>query len=336
MTLGCGVWSATVLARGGGSVVATDVPATQISVQMRRSETGDATVDVLDRRVCATLGETVRAWSHEVALYRDGSLAWVGPVVGRRISGDRLTWRCRDLSVWLTRRFAREVVATAADAAEVAALVARGALAADPVGLDVEWGAIGVLVSRAYAERDGKPAIEALGEVVDAGAEWAVDRRTLRIGSAVSTADAGEVFGDGWVDEPDVEEDGLTAATRVLIAGPQQRDAAAILGDTTSAAGAAAYGLLEQRFQDDNARDQATAQRLAAVAVARRAEPARLVAGGDLAPTAAVAWSDLRPGCGLWATVRGAGRVHTRLDGVQVRVVGGRETVSVDLEAYDA
>jgi hypothetical protein len=212
MSLGCGEWSVVVTGRGGGAVAASDVPATSVTVTRRLSETGEAAIDVVDRRVCATLGESVRSWSHEVALYRDGGLAFVGPIVGRRISGDRLSWRVRDVSAWLDRRFARGVAGVVgADAAEVAARVVDAAFAVDPVGAAVEWGEIGVRVSRGYVEADGKPASVALDDLVASGGSWLVDGRRVLVGAAVPTSSIGEVFGDAWAEEPDVEEDGMGA-----------------------------------------------------------------------------------------------------------------------------
>ena len=332
--LGCGEWSVVVTIRGGGVVAATDVPVTTLALSLNLSASSEATVDLVDRRVCATLGETVRSWSHEVALYRDGELAMLGPIVGRRVTGDRLTWRVRDVSAWLGRWFvASDVSYAGVDAAALAALVVETAAARDStVGITLDWKPVGVLVSRAYAAADAKYAIEALGEVVDAGGVWVVDGRTVRFGAAVDESSIGEAFGDAWASEPDVEEDGMAVATRVVVAGAKPSAGTQPYGSAVADAAVATYGLLEQRVQDDAATDSATAARLAGVAVARLAVPRRVVSSGDLSPGAPFVWRSVRPARRVWATVRGAGRFEGRIVGVNVRASGGVETISVDLE----
>lgn len=331
-TLGCGDWTCAILRRGGVTVEELDIPVTTATITRRVSQTSEATVEVQSARLCADL--TARSWSHEVALYRDGALAWVGPIVGRRISGDRLTLRARDVSAWLSRRFIRDGFTVAnVDAAELGAVAVDAAMSADASPrIVVDWGAVGVRVSRIYREVDYQYAMVALDDARDNGADWIVEGRAVLVGAARPTGLVGAVWGDHWTTEPDVEEDGLAAATRVVVAG-RRSDAGQPVGVWEDAASTAEWGLLEQRFQDDTAASSSTAQGAAREAVAQRGAPVVFVASGTLSAQAPVSYSDLVPGARLSATVRGAGTIDSVIVAVTTRIAPGSEGVSVDLEA---
>lgn len=334
-TLGCGDWSCTVSTRAGVAV-ATDVPVSQAQITRRLSQVGEAQVDLVSARLCADLD--ARSWSHEVVLYRDGAKAWEGPIVGRRISGDRLTLRARDVATWLARRFVPETVdAVNVDAAELGAVAVDAAMLRDPSPrIAVQWGAIGVRATRSYAADDYVLAQVALDDAQALGADWIVVGRTLLVGTARPSGVVAAVWGDHWADEPDVEEDGLTCATRVVVSAARNGRGAQPVGAAADAAAVARFGLLEQRFQDDTATSSATAAAAASTALGRRSEPSVFVAAGTLSAQAPVAYGDLVPGVVLDATVRGAGTIRSVVNAVTTRVAPGAEGVAVDLEAVVA
>ena len=331
-TLGCGDWTCAILRRGGVVVEELDVPVASATITRRVSQTSEATIDIQSARLCETI--TARSWSHEAALYRDGSLAWVGPIVGRRISGDRLTLRARDVSAWLSRRFVRSSISVVGvDAAELGAVAVDAAMLVDASPrIVVDWGAVGVRVSRTYRAEDYQYAMVALDDARDNGADWVVDGRAVLVGSARPTGVVGAVWGEHWADEPDVEEDGLAAATRIVVAGKRTNHVQPVGvfedGDAT-----ARWGLLEQRFQDDTATTSSTAAESARVAVDQRSAPVVFVASGTLSAAAPVAYGDLVPGARLSATVRGAGTIDSVIVAVTTRIAPGSEGVAVDLEA---
>lgn len=114
VTLGCGVPRAEVWTRGGMARV-YDLPAINL-VQWGRvgndTSLGQVTLDgqavSADPECCSALS-LVRPWKHELFIYRDDELVWLGPIVKIVLEGDKITILARDLSAWLDHRFVHTV-----------------------------------------------------------------------------------------------------------------------------------------------------------------------------------------------------------------------------------
>lgn len=112
-TLGCGIPSAEIWTKGGATRVMTLEHMTKATYDRVFGDTSQATV-ILDAVAvsadpsCCEDIRNVDPWSHELFIYRDGELAWLGPIVEMELDDDTLTIRARDLSVWLDHRFVHQ------------------------------------------------------------------------------------------------------------------------------------------------------------------------------------------------------------------------------------
>lgn len=110
-TLGCAQeYQAAIFYRGGQRVV---IPASRLGVNVtgvewerRLRETAPGRVVIakreLDPACCADLG-TVTPWCHELAVYRDQSLVWQGPVLKVTEETDQITIDGVDITGWLAK-----------------------------------------------------------------------------------------------------------------------------------------------------------------------------------------------------------------------------------------
>lgn len=109
--LGCGDARAEIWTRGIFGKMILDLPnITAVEYNRVRSDTsiGQVTIDGMaiaaDPQCCAVV-DTIRPWKHELHIYRDNALAWLGPINEIVLDGPSLQIKARDVSSWLDHRF---------------------------------------------------------------------------------------------------------------------------------------------------------------------------------------------------------------------------------------
>lgn len=106
--LGCGSPRAEIWTRGMGARV-VELPAivaADYGYMLSDTSLGEVTMDaavVASDPRCTVLG-LVRPWKHELVIYRDGVLAWSGPITRMEPGDTTFVIKARDLSAWLDHR----------------------------------------------------------------------------------------------------------------------------------------------------------------------------------------------------------------------------------------
>lgn len=110
--LGCGDWRVFITERGGTPIL-DEMPWQDVFMGRVLDDSSNATVNVpiagseTAEECCASLKD-VEPWAHELNIFRDGELAWVGPVTDLQINDDLAVISARDLFVWFERRIFTE------------------------------------------------------------------------------------------------------------------------------------------------------------------------------------------------------------------------------------
>lgn len=222
-TLGCGRYDAYILTRGGGSLVAV-LPWNTLSWGRVLDDTSHATVTVDSE--CGELG-SVRPWQHELAIYRDDLLVWVGPITNPSapVAGDhqQLQVDARDLSAWWDHRriHVDHAYVVPTDLATIFQDFATDAMSVDnSPGLVVKTTACGVLGVRSILGTQHQIAGLELRDLAKTGIDWtAVGRTVLAGGSAVPTASIGTFTDAHFTQPPKPNLDGTAQANDWVVRG---------------------------------------------------------------------------------------------------------------------
>lgn len=343
-TLGTGEWTAEFRTRGGASTVGY-APISGLSASPLRvlDQTSTATITLPTPSPSSTLARVLlqlRPWEHELHLYRDDGLEWLGPLVDpMTFGGESISLTALDLSGWLDRRISTDRQWRDTDLAIVARELIEDAMGRDTSpNIDVE-----AYAALTHGELDvigdNLPrAMDALRDLAGRGLDFTVINRTLRIGgqNGFGAPDLGvwdtRAFGD------------LTASFRGSAYGSEwhvlgQADSTGTMAHGEYGGVGQSTGLVQQVFQDDSILDDAGA-RLAAEANWRfGAARQPYVESAPLSPQAPVAFSDLIPSATVEVrATAGIMPVEGSFRITQVDVSVGddaAETVSVTLQPVD-
>lgn len=283
-------WEAHIVTRGGAQLVAV-LPFTSLSLTRKLDDMGNATVaGINDQDGWAAIG-AVTAWEHELVLWRDGSEVFAGPatdVDARTAEG--WSTSARDLFQWFERRFVARDRTMSADLAQIFKRVADDAMAADnSPGVSVLATDCGVVGDRVYVAAEYGRAADALRELARTGVDWTfVGRQMLVGGEEVPTSPVATLI-DSHVQAGSAQWAGLTVVNDVVTVGGATAATAttaavdAPVGRATRPPSIAQRGLLQQRFDEPNILDLASAN-------ANAASRADLLASVD--PTVTVTVTD--------------------------------------------
>lgn len=319
--LGEGTWTAYLQKRGGGTVLGEiDYASLSNSHVVDDSGQGSVTLVQTNRNEIRRLA---RPWEHEVVMYRDDDVGFVGPLVG--ISDAQFTMR--DLSYWLDKRVVSEDFRSYGDFSNIFRTIFEYAMAKDPspnINLVVhDSGTAGIRSYKGSAVQRAGDLIRELGKT---SLDYTTVNRTIYVGGP-------EVFAPSDVPGPalllhdegvvtaSVDRDGDAFATDVYVFSghdatitsrtrlkPRSAHASSknlIHPSVTSrtrplevqaTAGVQQFGLVELVFTDlllredlDSALQQAQS-RLAA------SQPAPMALKATLSPYADFTFSELIPG----------------------------------------
>lgn len=309
MTLGPGVYTAYLQERGGGHPLA-ELPWSDLRFGRRLDDMSEAALTVpvaaaaADSRCCAAL-ESLKAWKHEISIWRDAEEAWVG-VVGRpRFTNQEVSIPARDLFMWMERRVlptSRSYVET--DLGIIFGQYVTDALAADTSPNILQLGpvATGVFGTREVVAAECRRAADELREMGRSGVDWTLVGRTLYVGGEEVPLLKQLTLTTECFDEPVIESDGLAAASESIVIGAAGDDQHAPIvgryGDIDPDIGVVQVVDQESGIKDDES----------ALAAARsRWEMLHTVpefVSGVLVPQAPVRFSELIPGARVDLRVR--------------------------------
>lgn len=268
-TLGCGTYDVYVLSRGGATLVAV-FPWTTLAWERVLDDTSQASAlaNGYPPGCCATL-QNIRAWRHEIAIYRDGDLIWVGPVFVPKAPPQQYSIEARDITAWWDHRRIHEdhIYDVPTDLATIFKDISDDAMAPDPSpGLHVVPTPCGVEATLSLLAVQHLMAAQKLRDITTTGIDWTtVGRDVLVGGSVVPTASIGTFRDEHFAVPPTPKIDGSAQANSWLVRG----SGTGVAGDTIyglaeDSAAADADGLLESvatvSTLQDNDSSQAAAQ----------------------------------------------------------------------------
>lgn len=304
--LGCGSYDAYILPRGGGSII-VPVPWSQLTWARVLDDTSPASLDAAGgvEVGCAPALRGVLPWRHELAIYRDGVLVWVGPVTAPASQpaqdAQSLHIDARDLSAWWDHRRIHndhDYSTMPTDIASIFQALAADAMAPDnSPGLTVTATPTGILGSVIILAEQQLIAGPSLRDLANAGIDWTIVRRNvLAGGTSIAAPDLGNLTDDSFTTPPKVILDGTAQANSWTVIGAGTgTDGNAIFAQATDADAADADGLLE------SVESVSTLQNYNSVLAAADSNLALTsavvgVTGAILSPQAAVEMDDLIPG----------------------------------------
>jgi hypothetical protein len=299
-TLGCGVYEAVVLTRGGGGLVAI-LPWTDISWSRVLDDTSQATVSGAtgqDERCCAAIA-AIRPWRHEIGILRNNELIWVGPIVQVQTPPGQFQIDARDLSAWWDHRLihqTQDFVQT--DLATIFQALFDDAMDPDPSpGILLATTFSGVKGSKRVLQNQHQLAGPVLRDLTNTGIDWTAVGRTILAGGLVVPTSPIGTFVDSH----------FTVPPTPIFSGEQQSNAPTVRGagggtsgdrvfaTSTNFPAVAADGLLESVESVSSITDFNSAQQAADTQLALRKAVAQ-VENCQLAPDAPYPLSLLVPG----------------------------------------
>ncbi len=342
---GCGVHRVFLAPRGeGGTSVLAELPWTQLTYGRKLDDMSAASVTLAES--CVPQPEP---FAHEVVVYRDNRVVWVGPVTepvdGVNEEGvDDFQIPARDLFQWFERRWipasARRLRGEALqfsleDLAFMFRLIAEEALEDDPSpNIQFAVSPTGVTGTRSYAAGAFTRSADAMRELSRTAVDWTMRGRTMICGGREVPAVANFVLTGNTVVNPRRRRIGLNAASEVAVIGGSSPTGGAPYAAIATDPGSI-MGLVQQVIQEADIADPYSVRAAARTHLAfAKAAPFELSC--QLSPELAVGFDDLIPGTVVpvhmdlvWARIHEPMRLQT-VD-VSARAEDNTETITVTL-----
>ena len=363
-TLGCGNYEAYFKVKGGDTFVSRIVNITSLTWGRKVNDVSEATVKFALRGLegdCCEAVASINPWQHELAIFRDGSEVWCGPIVGGEIdqTSSFVTFNARDLSTWFDRRWVEitpdDVEFEDADITVVFDWLITHAYDKDP--WEMTWSfpeKLGIPITRTYiayasSERWGGnyPMVGTeLRNLSNSGIDYTVVRRTMIAGDLRDSLNkiSGVITDKHWKVLPNITIVGTSMATEVAVAGGNGGyygwEDDQIWIEKPVDASRTTFGLL-QRFEsapsldeDDTVNLPNPITQLAYNLREVRKNPFEYISGGELSSDAAVTFDTLIPGAYFRVSLAQTCRKiqsNYLLTGVQVTYDVSGEHVSLEL-----
>ncbi len=324
--LGCGTYDVYFKTRGGQSNVCRAMNATAISFNRTLNDTSQATMSITTNGVteeCCRCYSEIRPWKHEMAIYRDTKLVWVGPITNivHRQGGLTIDFTARDLSAWFDKRWIdlpeADYDVEDVDIKDVFEFLVSNAYNQESWNMSWAFSNTGVPITKFYPgyfapDRWGGLYFKIGDEIRDltrSGIDWTIVNRSMVAGN-LETGDPSTsplIFIDEvWQTIPDITIAGDGMATEVGVAGGQGGyygyvdDQMWIEGPVDQYR--IDYGLMQEFYQEDSLDEEDTTVQPNAVtqnAYGRRElkkAPFMSISGGTLSSKAPFDFADLVPG----------------------------------------
>lgn len=374
LKLGCGEYDISILELGGRSTYC--VPGGYTSFKFNRvlDDVSEAEVRFPNSQCCECLG-TVNPWKHELAIYRNSKLVWVGPIRTLTYDNakDEIVVTAKDLFSWFdVRMIPRSPDGYYVECLDLSAIfqdVMNDAMLPDArPNIKLHMTNTGIRGSREYEPDQFQIAGDELRELSRNGVDFTMINRIL-FGGAIETPpdDIPLMIDEHWAVSPAVTVSGDDMTTRSIVGGGGSgADGFDVIGVYPGAVGGTGtafdailnpatqeFGLIERLWVEPDIDDECDESLLGgddqeSIDNAARTRwdllsvPTVTISGGELAESAPFSLNCLIPGrrvkISLMRVCRGVVGIY-RIATLAVSVTGDAESISVDLQplgSYEA
>lgn len=303
--LGCGVYEIGVFERGGATMIGS-LPFDSLAWARDLDAVSEATLQITGisgagAACCALLG-SIKPWQHELAMYRDGTRVWAGPITTIDVLGEVATISARDVMQWMwIRRLRHDHAFVATDLATIFQAYVTDALTLDnSMGLVVVPTPTGVTGDRSVLALQHMIAGDQLDELSRTGVDWTTIDRSVFVGGTVTPyplPPTGRLvlIDDSFQTPPRVTTDGMQMATDWVVRGAGGGDGPdPVFGEAGGLS--ATFGLVDRVETNEEILDSPSAAAQAASRLALTGGGATVVSEGILSPDAGVTIDQLVPG----------------------------------------
>lgn len=299
--LGCGNNIAAIVDRESGNMLTALDDITELQWERTLDTYSTASVTVGRNGRCCSRLDRVRSWRHELVIWRElhgqRNEVWRGPIIRPRYRTHSTILEARDKWAWLDRRDVRRTLELSGDVTTVAHELIKEALR-HPDGKPDETRILdfldirpaGVWGSFEYTTNQRSIGAE-LRNLANGPLNMAFLGGRLVLFGPKPLARTAMLQDKDILDEIEVLEDGLAAATRVTVVG---EGVSASCGGTDPY-----YGLLEQTISDQTITSAEAARSLACSTQATLNRPPLVISlpdGAQLSPNTPVTLDKLIPG----------------------------------------
>lgn len=332
---GSGTYVAQITERGGGSVL-WELSTPSISLSRVLNGTGQARVTThpTDRQGWKDALREAESWRHELVIYRDRELAFVGPIIPKSSSGE---FGANDLFAWMDVRFIEEDFHFDGDAADCFDALFHAGYDKEPSpNINITAHGVGVPVVRDYKAVEFRKCGDVMRELARTKVDYTVIGRQILAGRSeefVSTTPL-ILHNEGCKEPPEVNFEGDNLATDVAVFGSsEEQGGIPFTGRATRSVDV--YGLVQRSFTELNIKDQPSAD-ANALSRLENVQPAPLRVRARLSAQAGFEFKDLVPGrlmdCRLRDDATGIEVMEVmRLQQVDVEAGPGSEDVTISL-----
>ena len=343
--LGCATSYDVFLAERGAGALLMPLPFTEIEWGRDVDSTSTASVSVSGVQgdawvdCCAQLAEC-DPWEVELAIFRDRSRVWAGPVTSMPWSddGETVTVNASDLSAWLYRRkFHRDHDDDDNDVCDVVWHYVNDALSVDDsMGLVVRKLNVGEGITRYLVHAEEKMVGPEIDELAKTMVDWCViDREMLVADGEIPTGRRVTLTDSHFTDvSPDVDGDNLV--TRQTYTGRGTgADGPAIVAEVVDSDAEVRYGVHEHVASDDDISRERQAERAAQSRIDLYGSPVVSFSGGEIDPEFPLTVDELVPGITFDVAITETCRQivgRYRLKSVRANVTPDTERFTVEIE----
>lgn len=300
--LGCGEYRVFVYERGG-DVIVEELPWQDVFYGAVLDDTSNATVNVpiagsrASESCCAALNE-IEPWAHEVHIFRDGRVAWIGPITDMRFDGEGglAIITCRDLFYWFERRIFTRDFDFSGDMARIFNQMAVVGLEEDgSPNITVQATDTGIEARRTILGSERRRVADEMRELARTGLDFTAKGRTILCGGVeIPTTKTLRVWGPS-LRTASLEMRGTDATTHVSMTGllPGVNTESELIEEAQETF--SRYGLLQTHFSELAIYDEVSLRAAAANRLAFLRRPPRyLIVSFD--PNAPFSMDELIPG----------------------------------------
>lgn len=348
--LGIGEYQVLLTARGGSPVIG-EIPYSSISYDRSVLDAvGGSSLFVPpteDDDLCFLLSR-INSWEHEISIYRDPDLAFVGPVTGVSWGDNGTGIQCRNLFEWTERRLIySDFDPITDDLVNIFVAYLEDALAPDTspnITITVQ-NLSGITGERRVLASEHRRVADELRELARSGVDFTMRGRELLIAGQELDLPSLGILHDDACSRRTLTQEGLVAATRVTVLG-QSGGAGSIStfgGNTLQVIGVAEeidspFGLIDRTYSESQIRDQISADYAAGFRLDWLDPPPESLSV-DLSPSASFFFDDLIAGKKVDVRVKagcrdiiGDLRVSSVRGQVNVGPDGETEIISLDID----